>query len=203
MSCNRYEAYELGRIEHRAFLEHLVSCSECRERVEQDARLMALAKSVKQPVHAPLLWARIEKSLVTEKRTGEKRSRLFGFRQRTVVLLRAAAVVMIMVGAGILLWPKRPASSGLLAESALKRVEQQEKAYIGAIAALEERVRPKLEEMDIELALLYRDRLETIDAQIEDCREALSKNPANGHIRRYMLAALQDKKETLWELLRS
>lgn len=202
MSCNRYEAYELGQIEHRVFMEHLVSCSVCRERVEQDARLMALAKSLKRPLSSPMLWARIEKSLVAEKRTGE-RSRLFGFQRRTVVLLRAAAMVIVMVSAGILLWPKSPPSSGLLAESALKRVERQEMAYIKAIEALEERVHPKLEEMDIELALLYRDRLETIDAQIEDCREALSKNPANSHIRRYMLAALQDKKETLWELLRS
>ena len=55
--------------------------------------------------------------------------------------------------------------------------------------------------MNVELMLLYRDRLETIDDQIEQCREALSENPANAHIRRYMLAALQDKKETLKELL--
>jgi hypothetical protein len=54
--------------------------------------------------------------------------------------------------------------------------------------------------MNIELMLLYRDRLETIDDQIDRCREALLENPANTHIRRYMLAALQDKKDTLTEL---
>jgi hypothetical protein len=48
--------------------------------------------------------------------------------------------------------------------------------------------------------LLYRDRLETIDAQIARCQEALAENPSNAHIRRYLLAALQDKKETLREL---
>jgi hypothetical protein len=58
-------------------------------------------------------------------------------------------------------------------------------------------------DMNLELMLLYRDRLETIDDQIEQCREALSENPGNAHIRRYMLAALQDKKQTLKELLES
>jgi hypothetical protein len=51
------------------------------------------------------------------------------------------------------------------------------------------------------MMLLYRDKLETIDAQIERCKEALALNPASAHIRRYLLAALQDKKGTLAELL--
>jgi hypothetical protein len=47
---------------------------------------------------------------------------------------------------------------------------------------------------------LYRERLETIDAQIERCRRALELNPASAHIRRYMLAALQDKTLTLIQI---
>jgi hypothetical protein len=69
-----------------------------------------------------------------------------------------------------------------------------------AIEELEKQTIPRMASMNIELMLLYRDRLETIDDQIKRCREALSENPANTHIRRYMLAALQDKKETLMEL---
>jgi len=51
------------------------------------------------------------------------------------------------------------------------------------------------------MMLLYREKLETIDAQIERCQEALAANPANAHIRRYLLAALQDKKAALADLL--
>jgi len=55
--------------------------------------------------------------------------------------------------------------------------------------------------LDLELDSLYRDRLGTIDAQIARCREALKSNPANAHIRRYLMAALRDKRETLTEVL--
>jgi predicted metal-dependent hydrolase len=55
--------------------------------------------------------------------------------------------------------------------------------------------------LDLELEFLYRERLEVIDAQIAKCREAVAANPANAHIRRYLMAALQDKKETLAEVL--
>ena len=60
----------------------------------------------------------------------------------------------------------------------------------------------KMESLDLNLALLYRDKLETIDSQIERCKDALQDNPANTHIRRYLLAALDDKKQTLREILR-
>ena len=69
-----------------------------------------------------------------------------------------------------------------------------------AITELEETVKPVLKSIDVELALCYRDRLETIDEQINLCKKELKHNPANTHIRHYLLAALQDKKQTLIEL---
>jgi len=58
-------------------------------------------------------------------------------------------------------------------------------------------------ELDLELMLLYRDRLEIIDQQIVECKEALSSNSGNAHIRRYMLAAFQEKKNTLRDIMRA
>jgi hypothetical protein len=84
--------------------------------------------------------------------------------------------------------------------AALEKVEQKEREYAAAIAELERVTSSQMAKLDLELMLLYRDRLETIDAQIARCREALATNPGNAHIRRYLLAALQDKTETLREL---
>jgi len=50
---------------------------------------------------------------------------------------------------------------------------------------------------------LYRDKLAAIDAQIDKCREALDSNPGNAHIRQYLLAALQDKRQALADVLGS
>ena len=63
--------------------------------------------------------------------------------------------------------------------------------------------RPQMADLDLELLFLYRDRLETIDEQIAQCKEALSSNSGNAHIRRYMLAAFQDKKDTLREIVKT
>ena len=54
---------------------------------------------------------------------------------------------------------------------------------------------------DTDIYLLYRDKLEVIDSQLALYREGLKESPGNAHIRRYYLAALQDKKNTLKEIL--
>ncbi len=171
--------------------------------MKQDASLLSLAKSLKKPVESPHLWDRIEESLREEQHKG-KRSEVKDSRWSLIRLLpaAAAALLIVIVGFYFLLKPET-GKSGILTESALAKIEKKEREYIEAIEELEEQTLPKMAELNLELMLLYRDRLETIDDQIERCREALSENPGNAHIRRYMLAALQDKKQTLMELLES
>lgn len=201
MSCNKFKKYELGMFGEGEFQQHLKTCASCRERANQDSRLMSLARALKKPVESPHLWSRIEESLRKEqlKRID---SRVNKFRWSPLRLLSASAAILLIISVGFYFWLKpETRKSGLLTESALAKVEKKERDYVEAIEELEERVLPKMADMNVELMRLYKDRLETIDDQIEQCREALSKNPANAHIRRYMLAALQDKKETLKELL--
>ena len=199
MSCDRFEAFELGRIDEGAFQRHARECAACRAAVEEDERLMGRVLGLKEPVEAPWLWSRIEACLEDEK---SRASRRFVVSNRFTPALRFASVMVlgIVIGMAII---RRSGMGGsdLLADAALRKVERRERAYENAIASLEQRVDRRMAGMDVELMLLYRDRLETIDAQIAQCREALAQNPANAHIRNYMLVALQDKKETLKELL--
>jgi hypothetical protein len=200
MSCDQFEKYEIGEIDSREFREHLKTCSYCREQEQLDARLMNLSRSLQEPVQSAGLWERIEHTLTAEDHQRRKPI-ILGIPVRSFVLYAAAAVLIIAVALGIYsrLFQEKH-EPGLLNESALKKVELREREYIKAIRELERQALPRMADMDIELMLLYRDRLETIDDQIKRCRAALSENPANTHIRRYMLAALQDKKETLVEL---
>ncbi len=205
MPCNYYEKYVLGKLDEEAFREHAQSCSVCSDLMEKDANLLSLAKSLKRPVHAPLLWGRIERSLDSEACRAEQ-PRVLRFPRRTYAVLRFAAILVVMVTVGVMIWSKsqrKPSPSRLLARSALEKVERQELAYLKAIEDLEKMVQPRMSRMDVELALLYRDKLETIDTQIQRCRDALADNPANAHIRRYMLAALQEKTKTLREIMRT
>lgn len=203
MSCHKFKKYEFGRLSRSEFQQHLKTCAVCQERVKQDTQLLSLARSLKRPVESPHLWDRIEESLREEQHRG-KQTRVEGARWSLIRLLPAAAAALLIVSVGFYFLLKPEAGkSGILTESALAKIEKKEREYIEAIEELEERTLPKMADMNLELMLLYRDRLETINDQIERCREALSENPANAHIRRYMLAALQDKKQTLKELLES
>lgn len=203
MSCQKFKKYEFGKLSQSEFQKHLKTCAVCQERMKQDTRLLSLAKSLKRPVESPHLWDRIEESLREEQHKG-KRSEVKDVRWSLLRLLPAAAAALLIISVGFyFLLKSETGKSGILTESALAKIEKKEREYIEAIEELEERTLPKMADMNLELMLLYRDRLETIDNQIEQCREALSENPGNAHIRRYMLAALQDKKQTLKELLES
>jgi hypothetical protein len=169
------------------------------------------------------LWDRIEAGLLA-KGVGkgeaaepiEVRDRKPGFLSRLLKLVpgpghpafarTAGVAALALVAVGLASWflfirPPSETASGLMADAALARVETEEREYTAAIRDLEAKAEPKLAEMDFSLMALYRDRLETIDSQIERCREAIDQNPWNAHIRKYMLAALQDKKETLGRIL--
>lgn len=165
---------------------------------EQDKFILDLAKTLQEPEAPPLLWAKIENKLRNEKQQNQKQI------WRPSLYLRVAAMVILVVGAGFF-WQKytanEPSGKGVLNQTALQKVISTEKAYETAISELEKQATPKMQKMDIELLFLYRDKLATIDEQIAECRQALKENPGNAHIRRYMLAALRDKKETLTEIL--
>ncbi len=204
MNCNEYERYELGEMDAGEFQRHKTECSTCRELEQSDQRLLSAAAALKEDIiEAPELWNRIETSFINEDAPAQG-SRLRGLFNRRFHSLLAAAVLMAAVALGIYFGVFLERSgSGLLSDSALERVENTEKAYLKAIDQLEKETAPQMAQMNIELMLLYKDRLATIDEQIRNCREELSLNPANTHIRRYMMAALKDKEKTLTELKRS
>lgn len=202
MSCPEVERYEKGELSEAEYERHAAGCPSCREVLRRDAEIMERAKELRRPVQAPGLWSRIEKALGEEAAKERTRAPILSrfFRPVPVAaLILAAAGLALYIGLR-----KHPASapSGILSRNALARVEQTEKEYLKAIEALEKQVQPQMAGLDLELSLLYRDRLETIDSQIRRCREALESNPANAHIRRYLMAALHDKKETLAEVLK-
>ncbi len=201
MNCDSYRRHELGKISDADFDRHADDCDECKKFIEEDVKLLAEAKSLKQTISARLLWPKIENSLRAEKQA--KRWKWAEvFEVRTSVALRLAAVLIIAVGIGVYFFLRsEPSSSRLLAGAALKQVEEKEREYEDAITKMEGLAESHLEKFNEDLMVLYRDRLATIDAQIVRCKEAAARNPANAHIRRYLLAALQDKQETLREMM--
>jgi hypothetical protein len=208
MSCRKFEAFEAGRLAPEAFAEHARRCPACAEQAALDRRLDEEIETMRERVPDAGLWERIEAALVREKAAAVGRNvvpdavrrpfALFARGLRPALFAAGAAALVLLVLGGVYFVKRTPApSAGILARQALDRVELKEREYADAIDALERQVRPRLESMDLQMASLYRDKLAAIDAQIERCRDALATNPANAHIRQYLLAALRDKQETL------
>jgi hypothetical protein len=209
MSCKEYERYENGELTAEAFARHAQDCPECRERAGLEARLAREIAVLRGPIGAAGLWDRIETSLRREQEIAAARAGELSFRgprwglRRWAILAPAGAALLVLAVLGVRALLKPAAPSGILTSNALARVEIKEKEYMDAIDALARQARPKMAAMDIQMMSLYRDKLATIDAQIDKCREALDSNPANAHIRGYLLAALQDKQQALADVLGS
>lgn len=199
MNCDKFEQHELGEIDDDFFNDHLKTCRQCQAHKKSDIKLLTLAGSLKRPVQSHGLWDRIEDQLKDE----IKKRKMINIKESRPYwnMLRIAAVVVLIIGMTVFIKGRqKPESTGLLSEALLAEVEKQERDYIKAITRLEKITEPRYEQMDMEIQLLYRDRLETIDRQIALCKNAINSNPANAHIRKYMMMALKDKKDTLIEI---
>jgi hypothetical protein len=215
MSCDRFDRYRSGEGTVEEFDRHVRDCAECREQMALEARLDREIAALRGPVADNGLWDRIEASLIREKglaveaagKRAPKRPRLGALgaflARRWPVLVPAAAAVVLLVVLGLIGLRRPIAPSGILAGEALAKVERAETEYLAAIQSLERQARPKIAAMLSEEMALYEDKLAVIDAQIERCREALASNPGSAHIRRYFLAALRDKRQTLADALGS
>ena len=202
MSCDWFDKYDRGKIKDESFQAHLKDCRACREKARQDEELLLLSRSLrKKRVDAPFLWTRIEQDLRELERQSKKEGwkGIFWFSWKKIPI---SVVLLITICVGLFLW-LRPGlhDSTLLPDSALRRIEKREQRYERSIEKLQKMLYPQLVDLGLELTLLYRDRMETIDEQILACKEALRENQGNTHIRTYMLAAFQDKKETLKEIM--
>ena len=198
MNCIYYQNDSLNTLSEKERDEHLKICPLCLERAEFENEIMQEAGQL-QPLKPDLdLWGKIESTLIGE--SEKEKKNIYRIILGHKMWLSAAAVFIAIVTLSTFYFFSS-GSDKILSRGALVKVEFTEQNYMEAIEELEDEASPKMAKMDIDLMLLYRDKLETIETQISRCREAIKNNPGNSHIRRYMLAALQDKKETLKEII--
>ncbi len=195
--CDFYIKHELDQISDREYEAHVMSCELCKTILSEDAKLIKLAGSLKQPVDSDNLWEQIENSLTKE----NSKNIVQLIFSRKNMMLRIAAILILGLAVGFYFTQQNQIpDKGVVTISMLEKLNQKEQDYLKSIEELEAATQGKMAQLDIGLMLLYRDKLEMIDAQIAECREALADNPANAHIHKYLFAALKDKKETLIEI---
>ena len=196
MSCRKFEDYLNNRLHLTTFKKHMESCEKCRMAFETDSRILEQSKNLNENIKIPDLWPSIEKNIRSRKTV------ILRFKQSTKFILSAAASLLLITTIWVLSqYDKEPIPEKILSQKALEKVVQAEEKYLEAINELEDLAFNQLHHTKEPLAQLYRNKLILIDRQIENCKNALQNNPANSHIRKYLMAALKDKQRTLEEIL--
>jgi len=162
------------------------------------------AARLKKSIPTPDLWENIQSEIDIETLNKNEITRSFFSKKSYRILAIAASLILIISIIGYRFGQTTITENNLLlGKSQLLKVIEKEKEYDSAIAELQMLAETQFDEMELELSLLYKDKLATIDSQIHRCKDALSKNPGNYHIRRYLYAALKDKRKTLEEIIKT
>lgn len=199
MPCDNFDLFLQGHLSEENFLKHLDSCQSCQRAYEIDKQIMADSAQLNNDIKVPNQWSDINHA-ISSTSSREKRK----FLSFSKVLLSAAATLLIVFS--LFLLNKNQTTqeeSGILTHKTLEKVKNAEEAYVSAINQLEDLAGEKLSQIPEPLAQLYSNKLQLINAQIANCRNALEKNPANAHVRKYLLAVLREKENTLTQIIDS
>jgi len=212
INCNdRERIFMDGTPEEWVALEaHAANCAACGEEVRCWKNLSIAAEDLHQEWNAPALWPRIEQALAQNATPHDSGWRRF-FSTWNFGLLQwqtAAAALLLVALTGSAIWlpthrgPREiPQDQALFNDGTVREVERAEAAYERAIDKLDAKARPQLENAATPLMANYREKLSVLDSAIADLKSQAGINPANGHLRRELLAMYQEKQDTLKEVL--
>jgi hypothetical protein len=213
ITCNDRERIFLdGTPEEWAALEtHAGNCIACGEELRAWKNLSVAAAELHQEWDSPSLWPRIEQALSQPATTSRNSwwQRLFAtWNSGSLQWQTAAAALLLVILTGSALWfvtHQRtrgiPQNDALLNDRTVNEVQRAEAAYERAIDKLDAQARPQLENSSAPLIANYREKLLVLDSAIADLKSQAGMNPANGHLRRQLLAMYQEKQDTLEQVL--
>ncbi len=192
--------------------EHARDCPVCRRELWLWSEMSNVAGGLREQWDSPGLWPRTREGLAAEIRQNPpKRGPLAG-RPRWHYVLAVAATVLVVIGVGVGVYGRGPASRGnsggltsngdFLTEQALQEVEQTEAAYSKSIDKLAELAKPEMEHTSTDLALAYRERLMVLDQAIAELRSNVDQNRFNASLQLELAGLYRQKQQTLQEILR-
>jgi hypothetical protein len=189
------EARERGHVER-----HLETCEACRAVAAELRAVAAEAAALFDRPPANDLW-----DGVSERIAAHGAGRIAPFRTRArrfsfTLPQLAAASIALMVLSGSMVWLARtgdpradfPATSGEELP-AVAPASLADSHYEGAVEDLEATLERGRAQLDPETVRVLEQNLQSIDAAIEQCRQALAKDPANAYLNNHLAAARQRK----------
>ncbi len=214
IKCNDRERIFLdGTPQEWAALEdHCGYCAACAEELRAWKNLSIAASELHHDWDSPALWPRIEQALSQQQGATSKQShwqRLFGSWNLGALQWQTAAAALLLVALTTsTVWFLKNSNTAmveqnpaLLTDRAVNDVVRAEATYERAIDKLDAQARPQLQNSTSPLLANYREKLFVLDSAIADLKSQASINPANGHLRRELLAMYREKQDTLEQVL--
>jgi hypothetical protein len=207
MNCEQFEDALVGDPldEREAAKAHAAECAHCATLWRDDLELSHEVEAWKAA--EPMPPRRLERRIAA--RIAEREGRT---RRTTVVAWRSFAAAAVLALTALALWqlgaPLRKKEVSPI-ERALQEAETSRTRYVEAIAELERQTKPLLARagdpaLDAEKAALllrYRDRLTHLDSVLEEVQTFLEEHPGHAGAHAVLLAAYEEKKEVLVEVL--
>lgn len=164
---------------------HLLTCSRCQETLRQLSALVTESQELASAAPSSDLWPSIQRRVLLptspERARSERPAPLTAWRPRIAwALVLASIVLTLFFLKSHLLMPGRtrapsPNQAQLMAD-AKADIELARRHYENSAAALEQIVAHRSNELDLDRALLYRDKLAQLEDVIAECSSALEKN---------------------------
>jgi len=186
--------------------EHLESCADCQELLEDFEDIARQARELPRVEPSDAAWPAILRGVraarVDAAVPAAPRRTWFDavFGRGRMVYAGAAALLILAVLGGIVLAP-RPADrlAGLSDADrfTLAKLEEAEKYYTLAIRALTEAVGAPGGGVDPQVAAVFDRNLREIDASIQACQSAVKAAPGDVAARTYLLGAYKNKVDFL------
>ena len=198
--------------EWAALENHCGDCTACAEELRAWKNLSLAASELQHDWDSPALWPRIEQALSQQRAAASKQShrqRLFGSWNLGALQWQTAAAALLVVAlTASAVWFLKNSNTAmveqnpaLLTDRAVNDVVRAEASYERAIDKLDAQARPQLQNSTSPLLANYREKLLVLDSAIADLKSQASINPANGHLRRELLAMYREKQDTLEQVL--
>jgi len=188
---------------------HLDRCPRCREALGQIRLLSAASRALAETPLKKDLWPGIQQRILTPAEPAPARRRrpapLSGWRSRLSWAMGAASLLLILLIAGHELrspGPQAPAvpTQTRLPEDARSDIELARQHYERSAQALETIVAHRSQDIDLDQALLYRDKLQQLETVISECSQALQNNRYDVRAQQTLFNAYDQKISTLREM---
>lgn len=188
--------------------EHCAQCADCQKLLEDFQTISTGAKELDTFSPPESTWGKIQEKMTAEEQEvltlAPQKQSWFSLPKLSYVL--SAVLLVVFVSLVFIYGPRYWSGQAVVPELenqqyTLAKLEEAEHHYRLAIKALNEAATAQNEQLDPQVAEVFRTNLELIDRSISACKQAVLSDPNDIESRKYLLAVYKEKTSLLNEIM--